>query len=279
MNNTDKIRNVVARFFNVPESEVTEAFVFPADRMAGSVARSALAAALKRMAGAEPPSVWKANTYAELIGSASGNNGGDDRPTTLAAVVPKEFLTDSGAAKGGSASLVGIDIEHTINLPPTGDPWSEPFFRENFTDAEIAYCIRQPHPRLSFCGLWCAKEAAIKSGPPFSALKPGQIEIVHDERGCPSLRVVASNPHILQVGCTISISHSDSTAVAVCLQNSHPPVAANSKPETSPVTTDASPALAGLTARLGFVTRFVLLSFLLGAIACILSFLNLWRSH
>ena len=46
MNELDNIRSVVARFFNVAKSEVAETFVFPAERLQGSVARATLQAAL-----------------------------------------------------------------------------------------------------------------------------------------------------------------------------------------------------------------------------------------
>ena len=53
MNGAESIRSVVARFFNVAESELTEAFAFPPERLQGSVGRSTLHAALKRIAGVE----------------------------------------------------------------------------------------------------------------------------------------------------------------------------------------------------------------------------------
>ena len=55
------------------------------------------------------------------------------------------------------------------------------------------------------------KEAAIKCGPEFAALKPAQIEVRHDEGGRPRLAIDGAD-----VACEISISHAGSTAVAVC---------------------------------------------------------------
>jgi phosphopantetheine--protein transferase-like protein len=106
-------------------------------------------------------------------------------------------------------------MERIANLPGTADSWSEPFYVDNFTPAEIAYCLRQADPRQSLCGLWSAKEAAVKCGGKFTGLSLKQIEIVHDEAGRPSLLVLGC-----PTDCLVSISHSAGLAVAVCMMPS-----------------------------------------------------------
>src|SRR5262245_3061443 len=95
--------------------------------------------------------------------------------------------SDSKTASAGMA--VGIDIESCRNLPVSANPSSDSFYLENFTAAEIAYCARQPDPRISFCGLWCAKEAAIKCAGGLGKLAPREIEMVHESSGRLSLRL------------------------------------------------------------------------------------------
>src|SRR5208337_2013492 len=75
MSDAIKVRSVVAKFFNVAESEVDSSFAFPRERLQGSVARSALHAALKRMAGADLQTAFTANTYGELIAASDAKNG------------------------------------------------------------------------------------------------------------------------------------------------------------------------------------------------------------
>ena len=109
-------------------------------------------------------------------------------------------------AAAGMAPVVGIDIEEVENLPVATDYRSHPFYEDNFTAAEISFCIRQPNVRASFCGSWAAKEAILKAGvadAPAGHLKA--IEILRDDAGRP-----------LHPGCSISISHTARTAVAVC---------------------------------------------------------------
>lgn len=110
----------------------------------------------------------------------------------------------------GSSMSVGIDIEDIDRLPEAEDYREHPFFRDNFTPAEIAYCIMQPSSRASFCGLWAAKEAILKSGAASApSARLGTIEIVHDAHGRPG-----------HANCQLSISHTERSAVAVCIVNS-----------------------------------------------------------
>ncbi len=113
-------------------------------------------------------------------------------------------IVSLGAATG--APVVGIDIEEVDNLPEAIDYREHPFYQDNFTAAEISYCVRQSDVRSSLCGTWAAKEAILKAGvkgAPTGHLRA--IEIGRDSIGRP-----------LHPGCSISISHTARTAVAIC---------------------------------------------------------------
>lgn len=112
---------------------------------------------------------------------------------------------------------VGIDIEQVDNLPAAADFGTDPFYVENFTPAEIAYCQRQPKPRESLCGLWCAKEAVKKCGAEFLNLRPLELEIRHDAQGRPFPVVLRDGRREEKCNCVISISHSNDVSVAVCV--------------------------------------------------------------
>jgi phosphopantetheine--protein transferase-like protein len=109
---------------------------------------------------------------------------------------------------------IGIDIEEIDNLPQAGDYREHPFFQDHFTNAEIAYCIQQVDVRASFCGIWAAKEALLKTGLiPSSSRHLNEFEIFRDEAGRP-----------LFPGCNLSISHTSKTAVAVCVATAVTPL-------------------------------------------------------
>jgi phosphopantetheine--protein transferase-like protein len=111
-----------------------------------------------------------------------------------------------------AAGAIGIDIEDVASLPEAQDYREHPFYRDNFTPAEIGYCLRQGDPRASLCGVWAAKEAVLKTGVAGAALsRLIDIEISRDERGRPGF-----------ANCAISISHTGQVAVAVCVPRAPP---------------------------------------------------------
>jgi phosphopantetheine--protein transferase-like protein len=151
--------------------------------------------------------------------------------------VPGQAPISGGRAEisGLAVGTVGIDIESTDNLPWSGDPWTEPFYVDNFTGPEIAYCVRQPNPRLSLCGLWSAKEAAKKCGHEFARLRPVDIEIQPDEQGRPTVRAVTAGDAACEPNCVLSISHSGTTCVAVCVRGAGRGGTNGAGPQPAPV--------------------------------------------
>ena len=122
---------------------------------------------------------------------------------------PKELSVPVLAARsfGGAVLGIGIDIEDGKSLPEASDYRTHEFYKDNFSPAEIAYCILQPSTRMSLTGLWVAKEAIVKSGAvqaPSEGLK--KVEILHDDAGRPFFP-----------SCVLSISHMEQVAVAVAI--------------------------------------------------------------
>jgi phosphopantetheinyl transferase (holo-ACP synthase) len=129
--------------------------------------------------------------------------------SVTSAAVPMTSLELDGTA-------VGVCLKGSDQMPAAADPSAEPFCVENFTAAEIAWCQRESEPRLAFCGLWSAKKAAIKCGPPFAGLKFIDMEVLRDEQGRPRLR----NSKASGVGSPqtlLIISHCGRTTAAMCL--------------------------------------------------------------
>lgn len=103
-------------------------------------------------------------------------------------------------------SSIGIDIESIDNLPKTADFRNEGFYKDNFSDKEISYCILQPNPVASFAGLFAAKEAIVKANNQYKNTKFNQLIITHDAQGKPTFE-----------GISVSISHTNDSAVAVAV--------------------------------------------------------------
>ena len=109
--------------------------------------------------------------------------------------------------RGGAVPGVGVDIEYASALPEAEDYRTHPFFGENFSKSEIVHCIESDNSRLSFAGLWAAKEAIAKACG-FDTRLGGlsRIEISHDDNGRPTCEFGS-----------ISISHAGEIAIAVCV--------------------------------------------------------------
>ncbi|CEJ61388.1 Putative Fatty acid synthase subunit alpha [Penicillium brasilianum] len=131
-----------------------------------------------------------------------------------------ESLAKANAA--GENSKVGVDVENidAVNIS------NETFVERNFTASEQEYCRKAASPQSSFAGRWSAKEAVFKSLGVSSkgagaALK--DIEIGSDANGAPIVNLhgaaatAAKQAGVKQI--TVSISHSDSQAVAVAVSH------------------------------------------------------------
>ncbi|KAF6812261.1 fatty acid synthase alpha subunit [Colletotrichum sojae] len=130
-----------------------------------------------------------------------------------------EALAKKVASKN---SNVGVDVEDisAINIE------NETFIERNFTAGEIQYCSKAPSPQSSFAGRWSAKEAVFKSlgVPSKGAGAPlKDIEIVKDESGAPAVKLhgdaAAAAKKVGLKDISVSISHSDSQAIAVAVAN------------------------------------------------------------
>jgi fatty acid synthase subunit beta len=129
---------------------------------------------------------------------------------TLSNVISSDLWSNNPAGVGVDQELISAVPSHNPN-----------FIARNFTDAEIAYCQKQPSPPSSFAARWVGKEAAfkslgVKSQGAAAAMK--EIEILNDEAGVPTVHLhgeakrVAEQKGVSKV--VISLSHSDTTAIA-----------------------------------------------------------------
>ncbi|RDA86798.1 hypothetical protein CP532_6366 [Ophiocordyceps camponoti-leonardi (nom. inval.)] len=120
------------------------------------------------------------------------------------------------------SSKIGVDVEDIAAINIENDT----FLQRNFTADEIKYCRSAPSPRSSFTGRWSAKEAVFKSLGVASkgagaAMK--DIEVLKDDNGAPKVKLhgeAAAAAHKVGIkDITLSISHSDTQAIAVAVAN------------------------------------------------------------
>lgn len=102
---------------------------------------------------------------------------------------------------------VGIDIQNVGDLPDFEDVWLSDFYSKNFSDSEIAHCLKLDNPKESFAGIFSAKESIIKALGADTFSEKGDILIEHDGAGAP-----------IHHDFFISISHDNGFAISVAIK-------------------------------------------------------------
>jgi phosphopantetheine--protein transferase-like protein len=221
-----RLRQAVAEFFEVGESEVGPAFSLQGRRGQGSIARAALDSLIRRRVGVTSRLVYSARTYGELEAELAPGAAAAAPSAAPAISSPGPSVNGQGTAPVPAAGGVrcGIDIELIDHLPRAGDCWEDPFYRDHFAPAEIAYCLLQETPALHFAARWCAKEALRKCDGAFLTTALKDIEVVADTTGAPFL-VQHAGGSMRRLPHAVSLSHTAHAAVAVVVKLDAPAAA------------------------------------------------------
>jgi phosphopantetheinyl transferase (holo-ACP synthase) len=110
-----------------------------------------------------------------------------------------------------SGMAIGIDMERIDTFSIVNDYRTDPFYRQNYSAAEISHSIMQVDQRQSFAGQFAAKEAIVKADNRFLHVPFNEIGLRYDKMGKPSFP-----------GFSISISHSNGFAVAAAIAMPEP---------------------------------------------------------
>lgn len=204
----DELRNVIADFFETNASTVGADFVLGGQRLASSIARAGLDAAIRRRVGVKLTAVYSAKTYGELESALTGESV---ETNGSAASNGLQVISISAMSAGVHC---GVDIEQVANLPKADDYWEHEFYQTHFAKAEIAYCLTTEKPREHFAARWAAKEALKKCDAGFMDVDPGAIQVAIKDHGAPKLELLSGDqatplPHAL------SLSHTNDIAIAV----------------------------------------------------------------
>jgi holo-[acyl-carrier protein] synthase len=262
MASAELLRKTVAEFYEIDETRLGPDFSLQG-RGQGSIARAALDAAIRRRVGVSSPSVYSAKTYGELEAGIAPGSTPISAPSPVASPVPPP------SAQTAPVSC-GVDIERVEDLPKTTDHWEDPFYRANFSPAEIAYCLLQASPAEHFAARWCAKEALKKCDGGFLSAEPKDLEVARDPSGAPFL-VHHSGGSSRRLPHALSLSHTSDSAVAVVVKvDAAPPVA----PVQTPAPIHVPVVVEG--PRRGSGSRFALL---LSLVSLALAILALARTY
>ncbi|MBF0369348.1 MAG: 4'-phosphopantetheinyl transferase superfamily protein [Magnetococcales bacterium] len=223
-----QLKAILSAFTGLSEQEIDEGS--PANRQAIGASSIRYHQFLAAVGGVVPVSLgeWKGvETFGDLLRVAGLQEGGGvpaGRADEALADLPDDKFTSrqhfSGATPptlipresgGPSAPLgevvVGIDLEELDRFGRVDDYGSDPFYKDNFTPEEMAYCQQQPDPIASFAGRFAVKEALVKADNGLGQTPFNQIGISVDGEGRPTYP-----------GFSISLSHSEKSAVGVAVK-------------------------------------------------------------
>jgi phosphopantetheine--protein transferase-like protein len=202
----DKIKKIIAVFLQKEPSEINSATLINSTAIPGSIMIHMMYRQLT-LAGFPLKKYIDINTYGDLINRI---NGVQLEQTTQPAQVSTPVIQTSPITvpinQSNSDLEIGIDIENISNFPAVKDYREDPFYKTNFTQSEISYCILKPSPLESFAGLFCLKEAICKTNENFRKIQFNQIEISHSPEGKPEFK-----------GYALSVSHTKDVATGIAI--------------------------------------------------------------
>lgn len=240
MDTEQTLRQIVADLMQTDASRIAPDTRLAGGRLNGSLGRAILESALRQKLGVKNVNCANVKTFAELQSAVTGQpaTSSPSSPSSPASLRP----SPAAAPPGGFAPpgiACGIDMEMIDALPVETDYWQSDFYRTHFTNAEIAYCLSQPEPRLHFAARWCAKEALKKCDAMYLSVDFTAMEVTVDAAGKPSLRARLGEdwsplPH------SVSLTHTPVVAAAVVVSAASAS-GASSAPNHNGATPAASP--------------------------------------
>jgi phosphopantetheine--protein transferase-like protein len=213
------VRSLVARYWKLDESAVDDGLVFDARHLKdwSSLRFYRFLAAVETATGKR---IEDPRAIVDFAALRRVLVPGAEPTTNVVETVPEQSPAPRATTDDPMSEVqvrVGHDIEEIDGLPPVDNAGEDPFYRANFTPAEIESCLASTRPRERFAARFCAKEAVRKCGPLFERLRPSEIEVLTDASGRPSLRIHHQDV-LRELGShslDVSLSHSRALASAV----------------------------------------------------------------
>jgi phosphopantetheine--protein transferase-like protein len=196
------VKEIVSKYTQVPVDNISETTNLGKSAFKGSIIIHRMYAELEKN-GIVVTKYHLIDTFGNLLKAISGELNDINGSVNLQ--VPLVIHTNSSRNnRNSSIQGIGIDIEHINNLPDAQDFRTDSFYASHFSIEEIAHCIASNDPKLSFAGIFAAKEAIFKCS---NIEDMRKITIQFDTKGKPSCD-----------GFLISISHSNGFAIANALK-------------------------------------------------------------
>ena len=208
----NKIIQVICQFANIDSLAVSAGQTFKSIGLSSSIKLIRLHRQLEKETGKKIPAITPDSLVSDVLSQLGGA-----APAQAAAQAAPAPARTMGKPAGFDISI-GTDIEELDNLPESVDYLNDDFYQSVFQPEEIKYAIAAKNPRIHLCGMFCAKEALIKSNKLFAGIEMKNICVKHDSDGAPHLELPGT---VNNVVLKLSISHTEkmATAVVLCMVN------------------------------------------------------------
>lgn len=110
--------------------------------------------------------------------------------------------------------FVGTDIESVNRFKAL---LSRNKLKTIFSELEYEYAINKKNPEQSFTGIWCAKEAVVKSFGQIKLINIKNVEIICTQNSQPKAIINKLDMENLEFKISVSISHTKDLATATAI--------------------------------------------------------------
>jgi phosphopantetheinyl transferase (holo-ACP synthase) len=210
------LKTAIAKIANVDESAITDDFSLDIPRFRSSAGSVILSNMVKKICK-QSVNCAGVKTFGELLLLGNAAPALDSAaPAAAPAETPLPDIEKPPAIPVMAGMSCGIDIQDISIFPESSDYWVEPFYTDNFTEEEIAYCATVPFPRKHFASRWCIKEALRKNSPAFLALPFKSIQVKKQRDGGIFVEVYTHGTW-RRINGTCSMSGSEQFAVGMVI--------------------------------------------------------------
>lgn len=212
MGKIEQIKNIISVFLNISEDNIINDTVIDRSVIQGSIKIHRMYSAIAKLGYLiELEDYIRIKTFGELLyklGLISQEERQQKQISEIKEKIPAlEAFGISNMACNNDFAL-GIDMERVDSMPKADDFREDAFYKQNFSESEISYCLLRPNQLQSFAGKFAAKEAIVKADGSFKNVAFNQIEINNDREGRPYFN-----------NFLLSISHTDDLAVAIAVKS------------------------------------------------------------
>jgi phosphopantetheine--protein transferase-like protein len=212
------LKMAIAKIANVDESAITEDFSLDIPKLRTSAGSVILSNVVKKICK-QNVNCADVKTFGELLllgNAVPAIKQIDGAAPDVHAETPALDMEKSSVAPVPAGMSCGIDIQDIAIFPECSDYWVEPFYTDNFTEEEIAYCATTPFPRKHFASRWCVKEAFKKNSPAFLALPFKSIQVKKQRDGSILVEIYTHGVW-RRINGTCSMSSSEQYAVGMVI--------------------------------------------------------------